>query len=88
MAVLLCSALFDERHPEEIGIQRQFALREYQKHIKLTDAELEAFPIFCDVAHAMHLLQATYEEKEKRNMTKENRYWLKLGRIGLGISRL
>lgn len=87
LAVLLCSVLFDEKHPERMEHQRHFALKEYQKHIKLTDAEVHTFPIFCDVAHAMHLLQATYEEKAKRNTSKENKYWLKLGRIGLGIAK-
>ncbi|MDP3727616.1 MAG: phosphotransferase [bacterium] len=86
LAVLLCSVLFDEKHPEKMEGQRRFALKEYQKHIKLTGAEVHAFPIFCDVAHAMHLLQATYEEKAKRNTSKENKYWLKLGRSGLGVA--
>ncbi|MBI2639560.1 MAG: phosphotransferase [Candidatus Sungbacteria bacterium] len=87
LAVLLCSVLFDEKCPEKMEDQRRFALKEYKKHIKLTDAEVLAFPIFCDVAHAMHLLQAAYEEKVKHNTSKENKYWLRLGRIGLGVAK-
>ncbi|MDO8500107.1 MAG: phosphotransferase [bacterium] len=85
LAVLLCSCLFDELHPKNIERQRDFAIKEYQKHIRLTDKEIAALPIFCDAAHAMHILQATYEKKVRNNNSQENAYWLKLGKIGLGI---
>lgn len=85
LAVLLCSVLFDERHPEAVKRQRQFALQEYRKYISLSNSEVLTFPLFCDVAHAMHVIQASYEEKAKGNESEENRYWLKLGRAGLGV---
>lgn len=84
LAVLLCSVLFDERHPEAMQRQRQFALQEYRKYMSLSNFEILTFSLFCDVAHAMHVIQASYEEKEKGNESEENRYWLKLGRAGLG----
>lgn len=87
LAVLLCSCLFDEKHPEKIARQRNFAIREYQRYVQLTDGEINAFPIFCDVAHAMHVLQATYEKEVCHNNSQENIYWLKLGKIGLGIKK-
>ena len=86
LAVLLCSILFDEKHPENAESQRRFALAEYQKYIPLTKYELDCFSLYCDVAHAMHVLQATYEQEKNRNTSKENSYWLNLGRIGLGTN--
>ncbi len=85
LAVLLCSCLFDEKSPNTQTEQRKFALKEYQKYIQLSKKEIAAFPIFCDVAHAMHILQATYEAKVNKNKSEENAYWLKLGKIGLGL---
>jgi len=85
LAVLLCSCLFDEKHPNAQLKQRSFALKEYQKYIHLSRKEITAFPVFCDVAHAMHILQATYEARANKNKSRENAYWLKLGRIGLGL---
>lgn len=87
LAVLLCSCLFDEKHPERIAQQRDFAIREYQKYTRLTGKEIKAFPIFCDVAHAMHILQATYEKEVLHNNGQENAYWVRLGKIGLGIKK-
>ncbi len=87
LSVLLCSCLFDEKHPEKITKQRNFSIREYQRYIQLTNKEKIAFPIFCDVAHAMHVLQATYESRVRHNKSRENAYWLKLGKIGLGIKK-
>lgn len=87
LAVLLCSCLFDEKNPERIARQRDFAMREYQRYIRLTGKEIKAFPIFCDVAHAMHILQATYEKEVLHNNSQENAYWVRLGKIGLGIKK-
>ncbi|KKW28655.1 MAG: scyllo-inosamine-4-phosphate amidinotransferase [Parcubacteria group bacterium GW2011_GWB1_52_7] len=86
LAVLLCSVLFDEKHSRRMIWERVGALREYQKYIKLSDYEVKSFSLYCDVAHAMHVLQATFERKMNKNFSKENTYWLKLGRIGLGLA--
>ena len=66
--------------------ERVGALREYQKYIKLSDYEVRSFSLYCDVAHAMHVLRATFERQVNKNFSKENTYWLKLGRIGLGLA--
>lgn len=83
LAVLLCNILFDEDNPQTFPGVYSSALREYQRYIKLTDAELTALPLFVHVAHAMHVLCATYEKKEKGNDSPENEYWIKMGQRGL-----
>lgn len=85
LAVLLCSVLFNEKHPDIKRMQR-FVLHEYQKYVGLTEYELKAFPLYCEAAHAMHVLEASYA-KAKGNMSRENDYWLRLGRIGLRASQ-
>ena len=86
LAVLLCSVLFDEKYSRHMMQERVGALREYQKYIKLSDYEVRSFSLYCDVAHAMHVLRATFERQVNKNFSKENTYWLKLGRIGLGLA--
>lgn len=84
LAVILCNLLFDERHPEKFPEYYELALDEYQKHAPpLTLEELQLLPIFVQIAHAMHILLTSYEEKVNKNETEENKYFMNLGRIGL-----
>ena len=83
LAVLACDILFNENDKEESEQNLKNALEEYQKTIKLTSKEIKLLPIYIKFAHAMHLLLATYEKKAKNNKSKENEYFLKIGRSGL-----
>ncbi len=83
LAVLACNILFDSENIKNTNNNLSIALEEYQKHIKLTEQELNVLPIYIKLAHAMHLLSANYEKFAKNNNSKENDYWLNLGRTGL-----
>jgi len=83
LAVLLCNMLFDEDKPETFSEYYKLALNEYQKHNSLTEKEIQVLPLFVKVAHAMHLLCATYEKVVKGNNSEENDYWINLGKVGL-----
>jgi Ser/Thr protein kinase RdoA (MazF antagonist) len=83
LAVLLCDVLFDKKNLDLYGKVYTQALEEYQKYISLEKIEVDSLPLFAQVAHAMHLLCATYEKKIKNNQTKENGYYINLGRKGL-----
>jgi Ser/Thr protein kinase RdoA (MazF antagonist) len=83
LAVLLCDFLFDKDNLSDFGKVYDFTISEYQKYDKLEKIELENLPLFVKLAHAMHVLCATYEKEVKGNQTKENDYFMNLGRIGL-----
>jgi Ser/Thr protein kinase RdoA (MazF antagonist) len=86
LAVLLCNIFFDENHPDTFMDNYKLALDEYQKGIPLTPLEISSLPLYVKVAHAMHVLCATYEKEAKGNDSAENRYWLELGRKGLDFT--
>lgn len=86
IAVLLCDFLFDKDNLSDFGKVYEMTINEYQKHDKLEEVELKTLPLFVKLAHAMHVLCATYEKKVKNNQTKENDYFMKLGRIGLSYT--
>ena len=68
------------------GLQKKnirLALEEYQKHISLSEKELEAFPILTKAASAMYLLLTNYHKKALHSRTKENEYWLDKSRQAL-----
>ncbi len=81
--MLACDLLFDRNSKAKSKENLSLALKEYQKTIKLTQRELDALPTYIELAHAMHVLCATYEKKALNNTTKENEYYLNLGRCGL-----
>lgn len=83
LAVILCNLLFDENNPQTFPENYQLALEEYQKRITLTTKEIKYLPLFVQGAHAMHVLIATYEKVVNGNTTKENEYFLQLGKQGL-----
>lgn len=82
LAVLGCDILFN-KNVDETESNLKTALDEYQKTIKLSSQEIEALPTYIKLAHAMHVLCATYEKKANDNHSKENEYYLEMGRTGL-----
>ena len=83
LAVLGCNILFNPKNKTKSTKNFETALMEYQKRIPLKKQEIEALPIFLKVAHAMHIICATYEKVVNRNKSKENEYWIEQGRAGL-----
>lgn len=83
LAVLACDVLFNKDNKKESEQNLKDALEEYQKIIKLTSRELASLPIYIKFAHAMHVLCATYEKKANNNNSKENEYFLNIGKSGL-----
>jgi Ser/Thr protein kinase RdoA (MazF antagonist) len=86
LAVLFCDLFFNENDPQNFPQLYQQGLVEYQKTVPLSSAEIDILPIYTQVAHAMHLVCATYEREVNGNNTKENDSWLQLGRQGLSYS--
>ncbi len=60
-------------------------LAEYQKYNKLTDYELECFPLFYDLANAMGILQISYLNS-LGEASKEDEFWLTESEKGLRFS--
>lgn len=83
LAVLACDLCFDLKDKEKSENNFKVVLSEYQKTIKLTKEELEALPTYIKLAHAMHVILASYEKFAKGNNTKENEYFLNHGKTGL-----
>jgi len=83
LAVLACDILFNKDNKEESEQNLKDALEEYQKTIKLTLREIESLPLYIKLAHALHVLCATYEKKAQNNDSEENEYFLNIGKSGL-----
>lgn len=77
LAVLACNLL--------VTMPQDAILNKYEQYNILTPQERELFPLFVKLAHAMHVIGAVRERDIYGNMSKENDYWLKQGRAGLGI---
>jgi len=74
LAVLACNLFFDEISRERSENNIKILLEEYQKNVKLASEELFLFPFFVKLAHAMHILSASYEKVVKHNNSRENEY--------------
>jgi len=83
LAVLACDVLFNPNSKKESEQNLKNALNEYQKLVKLTQRELASLPAYVKLAHAMHVLCATFEKKANNNHSKENEYFLNIGKLGL-----
>ena len=83
LAVLLCDLFFDPSDQAHTMEMYRTSLRSYGEIIDLTDSEKSALPLFLRVAHAQHVLQASYQKGALQNLSAENGYWLKKGRAGL-----
>ena len=75
LAVLSMGGLAKENIP--------VAVEEYRKIISLEEKELEALPTFTKASHAMYVLICTWHKKANQVKTKENEYWIRVGREGL-----
>ncbi len=60
-------------------------LEEYQKYNKLTDYELDCFPLFYDLANAMGILQISYLNSLGET-SEEDKFWLTESEKGLSFS--
>jgi len=83
LVVLFCNTLFDENDPGRTAENYDFALKEYQKYIKLTDQELKVLPLLVKATHALWYMTANFEKKAESNDGAENEHWLKVSKIGL-----
>ena len=83
LAVLACGLLFDSDNKKGTEENLSHAIKEYQKTVSLSNEELDLLPTFIKVAHCMHVLLASYEKNSEKNRSKENEYYLQLGRAGL-----
>lgn len=85
LAVLLCDMFFDPNSEAESKRLYELLLSEYQKRIKLSEAEIEALPAYARAAHAMHVIGAS-RGQEQGDGGDENDMWWNLGRNGLKMS--
>lgn len=83
LAVLFCDLFFNQSNPSTFLDLYNKGLVEYQNISPLTSSEVCLLPLFTKVAHAMHLLNGTFEYKINGNNSKENDFWIQLGRSGL-----
>lgn len=83
LAVLLCDFCFDPNDPQNLKQRHDLVLSEYQKAIPLRADEITKLPNYLKLAHAMHLMNASYEKTVNNNAPPENEYFLNIGRIGL-----
>ena len=83
LAVLYCDLFFDPTQCSRFPDSYKLGLAEYQRSIPLTPQELDILPLYVQVAHAMHIIGASFERNANCNRTPENEEWLELGRTGL-----
>lgn len=86
LAVLFCDLYFNEKDPSKFPTLFNKGLRAYQEINPLSEAEVAILPLYTKVAHAMHVVCATYEREVNANNSKENDFWITLGRAGLRYS--
>jgi len=83
LAILAGDLLFDKEDKKNSEENLKLALKEYQEIVPLTQKEIEALPIYIELAYGMYILSANYSKVVDNNQTPENEYWLNQGRIGL-----
>lgn len=83
LAVIGCNIILDENNKETTQRNIQLLLEEYQRKIKLTKRELEAFPTYLKLAYAIYVLSANYEYVVRKDHREETQYWCNQSRIGL-----
>lgn len=87
LAVLACNLFFEAKSKTKSENNLKLALKEYNKILPLTKAELKALPDYIELAHGMHVLCANYEKVKNNNNSKENEYWINEGLSGLKQSK-
>jgi len=83
LAVLMTDVMFDKSGKKGIDVYYKMLLSEYQKHIELTKVELDILPLFIKLGHAMRIIGATREAKNKSIDQAVNKYFLESGTVGL-----
>ncbi len=85
LAVTSCNLCLNQNDKGKTIQSIKMILEEYQKYNKLTDYELECFPLFYDLANAMGILQISYLHSFGE-ISKEDKFWLSESEKGLNFS--
>lgn len=85
LAVIACDLAFNPDSKNESEANFKVVLDSYLKASILSEYELEVLPLFVKLGHAMHILLATYEIKNREEYNPEDYEWRDLGRVGLAM---
>jgi len=85
LAVTSCNLCLNPESIDKTISSTKMILEEYQKYNKLTDYELECFPLFYDLANAMGILQIGYLNSLGET-SEEDKFWLTESEKGLSFS--
>lgn len=85
LAVSSCNLCLDAENKENTKKKVKMILEEYQKYNKLTDYELEQFPLFFDIANAMGILQISHLNT-LGELSEEDKFWYDESEKGLEFS--
>lgn len=85
LAVTSCNLCLNPESIDKTISSTKMILEEYQKYNKLTDYELECFPLFYDLANAMGILQISYLNSLGET-SEEDKFWLTESEKGLSFS--
>lgn len=85
LAVTSCNLCLNPESIDKTIESTKMILTEYQKYNKLTDYELECFPLFYDLANAMGILQISYLNSLGET-SEEDVFWLSESEKGLSFS--
>lgn len=87
LAVAACDLCLNSNNKEDTIRKTHLMLSEYQKYAKLTEYELEVFPLLYDLANAIGILQICYLNNFAP-ISEEDKFWLKESEKGLNFSDL
>lgn len=85
LAVTSCNLCLNPESIDKTISSTKMILEEYQKYNKLTDYELECFPLFYDLDNAMGILQISYLNSLGET-SEEDKFWLTESEKGLSFS--
>lgn len=85
LAVTACDICLNSNNKNKTIESTRMIINEYQKYNKLTNYELECFPLFYDLANAIGILQISYLSRFKET-SKEDKFWLEESEKGLNFS--
>lgn len=85
LAVTSCNLCLNPESIDKTISSTKMILEEYQKYNKLTDYELECFPLFYNLANAMGILQISYLNSLGET-SEEDKFWLTESEKGLSFS--
>lgn len=85
LAVTSCNLCLNPEDKNKTIESTRMIINEYQKYTKLTDYELEIFPLLYDLANAMGILQISYLNSQGE-ASDEDRFWLDESIKGLNFS--